>query len=461
MALLLALLCAVAVANQAPELQALLGDDQCAGETCALSALQRRGAKARRPSGSESPEAEHVSEEFRVDEDALAQFIEDSLQATHSPVDLAEVEEEAAAAVNYSYLASMGCFAKPQDYRLSWRAQGRDFFNQFTFVTEDDTHGAQKYLSKQEAFRKHVIEIDHSGSAIIRLGQIEASGDPNAPYKRTSVMIHSNYAWTPTSGMLVVMKYNHVPYGASIWPAFWLMNSDNVWPKGGEFDIMEYANDEASKITFHADRNCMLDGRKLGQCMAGKHMGGPGPMNCKTNYWKNQLGCRPQQVQRPGDWYAKNPGVIAAAWDDEGITVYHIPKNRIPSDLQEDQPRPQNWGEFAVAYLPMEKSHSCQNIASPQEIVLNIALCGDWAGNGWFRSGAAKRTGFTHGCGPLIFQPKNDCCTKFATHNDGRINDFFRRHAYFSIDYLKVFAPSHSPTPSASGVKRRGGQLLH
>lgn len=30
-------------------------------------------------------------------------------------------------------------------------------------------------------------------------------------------------------GMLVVMKYNHVPYGASIWPAFWLMNSDNVW----------------------------------------------------------------------------------------------------------------------------------------------------------------------------------------------------------------------------------------
>ena len=31
--------------------------------------------------------------------------------------------------------------------------------------------------------------------------------------------------------------------------------------------------------------------------------------------------------------------------------------------------------------------------------MLNIALCGDWAGNGWFRSGAAKRTGFTHGRG--------------------------------------------------------------
>ena len=29
--------------------------------------------------------------------------------------------------------------------------------------------------------------------------------------------------------------------------------------------------------------------------------------------------------------------------------------------------------------------------------MLNIALCGDWAGNGWFRSGEARGTGFTHG----------------------------------------------------------------
>lgn len=40
---------------------------------------------------------------------------------------------------------------------------------------------------------------------------------------------------------------------------------------------------EASKITFHADRNCMLDNRKLGECMRGKHMGGPGPSNCNTS----------------------------------------------------------------------------------------------------------------------------------------------------------------------------------
>ncbi|CAK9046711.1 Probable glycosidase C21B10.07 [Durusdinium trenchii] len=284
---------------------------------------------------------------------------------------------------------------------------------------QDDTHGAQKYLSKSEAFRKNarsssVISVSSKGSAVLRVGELIPTGDAGAPYKRNSVMIHSNYAWTPSAGMLVVMKYNHVPYGPSIWPALWLMNSDNVWPKGGEFDIMEYANDEASKITFHAERNCFLDNRKLENCMRGKHMGGPGPSNCNTNYWKNLLGCRPRQIQRTGSWYAKNPGVIAAAWDNDGITVYHIPEHRIPADLKDDRPKPENWGEFAVAYLPMEH-HSCKDIAQPQEIVLNIALCGDWAGNGWFRSGEARRTGYTHGCGPLIFEPNRDCCTHFAT----------------------------------------------
>lgn len=66
------------------------------------------------------------------------------------------------------------------------------------------------------------------------------------------------------------------------------------------------------------------------------------------NYWKNLFGCRPRQVQKNGQWYAKNPGrlscagveicqealfevqtflkltepgVMAAAWDDEGITA--------------------------------------------------------------------------------------------------------------------------------------------
>lgn len=31
------------------------------------------------------------------------------------------------------------------------------------------------------------------------------------------------------------------------------------------------------------------------------------------NYWKNLFGCRPRQVQKNGQWYAKNPGHLSCA----------------------------------------------------------------------------------------------------------------------------------------------------
>ena len=77
---------------------------------------------------------------------------------------------------------------------------------------QDDTHGAQKYLSKRQAFNdkvsasifcvpwascsdragrpaciSKVISISSSGSAILRVGELVATGDPGAPYKRNSV----------------------------------------------------------------------------------------------------------------------------------------------------------------------------------------------------------------------------------------------------------------------------------
>eukprot|EP00439_Symbiodinium_sp_Y106_P058177 s144_g8.t1 len=398
------------------EERALHQDDQCTGEQCALNALQHRGAKI----ATEAAEAEELQAEDEVE-------------------DMMDTEEDLG--VNYTELMEYGCFAKPSNMRLSWRASGRDFFQQFTFVTQDDTHGAHKYLNFHDAVRHGVIGATNHGSVFMKIGGIEPTGEWIAPYKRHSVMIHSNYAWHPQDGFLVVMKYNHVPWGPSIWPAFWLMNSDKVWPDGGEFDIMEFANDEASKITFHTDKNCLLDPRKVGSCMRGKRMGGSGPMNCNTNYWKNLFGCR----------------AFAASWDEDGITVYHIPNHEIPADLKEDKPRPESWGKWVVAYLPYV-SHTChKDLAGPQEIVLNIALCGDWAGNAWFRSGSARSTGFTHGCRADIGKPYEDCCTKYATSHDGRIEHMFRNQAYFDIDYMKVYTSSGARSPSLSGIHRRGG----
>jgi hypothetical protein len=391
---------------------ALSFDDQCAdsleGE-CALNALQRRGKKL--------------------------------------------VEGVAANSSDPS------CFATVKDYSLAFKAQGSSFFEGFTFMTVDDTHGAQQYLNKEEAIQAGVAAANETG-ATLRTGKVIPSTAPNAPFKRQSVMLHSNMAWSPSEGFVVVMKYNHVPWGAGIWPAFWLMNSDVLWPHGGEFDIMEYANDEPGKITFHTNKNCMLDGAKLAHCMSGKPIGGSGPHNCNTNYFQGLLGCRPQQVQRTGEWYSKNPGVLAAAWDESGVTVYHIPNDKIPDDLANEAPKPETWSDFVLAHLPFNKE-TCQDVAKPQEIVLNIALCGDWAGNAWFRSPAARRTGYTHGCSAILSNPKADCCSQFVTENTPRVNNYMQNRAYFDIDYIKVFTPHGQKLPPLmSGTFRRGGAPL-
>lgn len=464
--------------------EALLRDDQCAAvtEDCALNALQRQGKKAAKSvhRGTESSSASRQpwSESCAVYgcNERFWGYLADAscrcdVQCSKYGSCCADYVTTCRPSYTFGPVAPNQptgpgpfppsptlpqCFALPKTYSLAFRAQGKTFFDGFTFVTNDDTHGAQRYLSKDEAIRSGIASASDRG-VMLRLGQVVANVDPIAPYKRQSVNLHSNFAWSPTEGFLVVMKYKHIPYGASIWPAFWLMNSDVVWPAGGEFDIMEYANDETSKFSFHTDKSCFLDQVKMNSCIYGRMVGEAGSTNCKTNYFQNLMGCRPPHIERTGEWYAKTPGVIAAVWADSAITVYHIPESRIPVDLATDSPRPFTWDEFVIAYLPFSKD-SCQDVARPQEVVINIALCGDWAGNTWLKSPLAYATGVTSGCSESLSVPKDDCCSKFATDNSPGTNDYFQRQGFFDIDYVKVFTPEgHSKQPLMSGTYRRGG----
>lgn len=45
-----------------------------------------------------------------------------------------------------------------------------------------------------------------------------------------------------------------------------------------------------------------------------------------------------------------------------------------------------------MSFMPFDPV-SCVDIAHPQEIVINIALCGDWAGNSWWSCKECRDTG--------------------------------------------------------------------
>lgn len=398
------------------ELQAALqSDDACqaeGSEGCGLSVLQLR----------KSSDPAHAA---RNDKGPSREAAQPSREAAQSPI-----------------------------YRRSWAAMGDTFFDDFVFMTVDETHGANQYIDMETAMFEGLIST--GDSATIRVG------DPGDLYKRKTVNIHSKFAWSPDHGFLTVMKYKHLPTGPGVWPGFWFMNSDVLWPQGGELDVLEYANDEDSKVSFHTSSSrCTLDEVKMERRMQGvANLSKAGSSSCETAYFANKFGCLPAQRLHNGAWYAKRPGVIATEWSPEHIKVFHIPEQEIPEDLHSDAPKPETWDKWLHAYLPFNSG--CAQVAGQQEIVIDIAMCGDWAGGAWESSESARKTGFTKASGKChvdIWDPANDCCTKFIAHDDR--NELLAGLAYFEINYVKVFTPAAvMQQPLVSGTFKRGGALL-
>lgn len=465
---------------------ALSADDQCVddADSCALHALQRRSR--RQPETGATLEAAPTkagsTESSTMDKAALKKvsliggcnhygcvdFVpgrdcqcdpactkhgnccEDRAAVCILELENSQVHKQNAS-VNAALLVS-GCASRfPMTYTKNWESSGQTFFDDWSFMSVEETHGATQYLQKEQALAEGIISTV-GGKAIIRTGGL---GDQN---KRKSVNLHSNYAWPTEKSWLLVLKYDHLPYGPGVWPGFWTMNSDQVWPLGGELDILEYANDEANKVSFHTNKDCYLDQAKLYSCVHGGGVSDTGPLNCNTNYFANLMGCRPQQRRHNGLYFSSRPGVIATEWTPEHIKVFHIPQDELPDDLQSNSPRPDGWDRWIMAYLPFSNTAACRDIALPQEIVLSLALCGDWAGNAWERCPTCLLTGMNSNAGTCqtnIWDPANDCCTKFVT---SAAAEQALSTAYFSIDYVKVFVPEGYPLGGVlSGTKLRGG----
>jgi len=343
----------------------------------------------------------------------------------------------------------------PKAYSLNWEAEGDTFFEKFTFVTQDDVHGAHQFTTREEAEKEGVISTKN-GRAQLRFGGLREPSYDGEAWKRYSVNIHTNEAWHPKPGFIAVLHYTHLPHGCGIWPSFWAMNSDKVWPAGGELDILEFANNEQNKVTFHMGGKCKLDKKRAAACAPKGHTTLHSE-DCETSYFEGKLGCMAYQRQPTGGNLAALPGVIAAEWTDRHITIYHIPEAEIPMDLRNDQPRPENWARWVIAYLPFEPG--CMHNVGPQELVLNLQLCGDWAGATWDKTCAnagGSQLWNKHGCESGLSSP-TDCCTKFVTSHLRDIQ--MKYYSDWDIKSLKVYT-STGERSKKSGTFLRDGVPL-
>ncbi|EPS45592.1 hypothetical protein H072_413 [Dactylellina haptotyla CBS 200.50] len=299
----------------------------------------------------------------------------------------------------------------PSYTKLDYGLMDVCFFDMFDYGNGTEaTHGFTNYVTREGAAWSNLTYAT-SNQAIIRVLPRDDTGTAGRP----TVKIFSKRRYTHG---LFIFDVAHVPYGCGTWPALWMSDPEpNVWPRNGEIDIVEAVNqgNKGFQAALHTIEGCEMSVKR-------KQTGNSLSTNClnSTNY---NMGCA---VQGPDLGYGaefnnNGGGVYAMEWRTAGIRVWFFSRNQIPLDIMFGMPDPSGWGT-ATADFPSTKCDINSHFQN-HRIIINISLCGDWAG------------------AENVYVGEYNCpgaCAEFVA----RYPEAFQQ-AYWAINSIKVYtAPS-------------------
>ncbi|EGN98170.1 glycoside hydrolase family 16 protein, partial [Serpula lacrymans var. lacrymans S7.3] len=299
---------------------------------------------------------------------------------------------------------------------------GSTFFNDWTFYNNYDnlTNGDAIFVSASEGASDQLAYVDSSTLHAI----IKVDNTTTVPYnqKRNTVRITSNDSFA--IGSVWVADMYHVPYGCSVWPAWW--SQAPSWPAGGEIDTFEGVNMMTmNQMSLHTETGCMVENQNQTSTLIQS-------TNCSASANGNQ-GCI---VQDPsGSSYGAGfagvgGGAFVTEMAESGINIWFFPRSQIPSSLTSNASTidTSTFGT-AVGNWPSGGCNTTE-FFQPQQLIFDITLCG--AGS------------------PATF---NATCTGVC-YNDyviGPASNY--NEAYFEIGYVRVFGTEGADTvisPSGS-----------
>ncbi|KAH7098711.1 glycoside hydrolase family 16 protein [Auriculariales sp. MPI-PUGE-AT-0066] len=297
-------------------------------------------------------------------------------------------------------------------YHIAETNVGKSFYDHFDFeAIPDPTHGRVNYLNKKDAQSQNITYAGKD-SFILRVGT-KNKLSPSGP-GRSSVRLKSKKLWNKH---VTVIDLRHMPQGCGTWPAIWEFAPTPSWPYGGEVDILEGVNDQAAnQAALHTDAGCTMSNLK----QSGKLLHSDcnafadGNTGCTTQFTKaNSFG--PSFNKHGGGYFAMER-------TSSSIKVWFWPRSGggAPSAIVKGSKSidPSKWGTPMASY----NSNSC-NIGSKfkaSNVIINIALCGDWAGSPavWGQSACAS---------------KGDCVS-YVNNNPAAF-----KNAYFNFKALRVY----------------------
>jgi len=298
-------------------------------------------------------------------------------------------------------------------YQRKLHAQGNGFFDNFDFFTAGDpTHGYVNYVNRSWAEKRGYVQT--KGNSVY-IGVDTTSVVPNGARGRDAIRLTSHTSWG--SG-LFILDLTHMPTGCATWPAWWLVGPN--WPNSGEIDIIEGVNtNTVDSTTLHTSSGCDMSGEDsnmfTGKWGLGKN--GQPSTNCYVNApgeYQNQ-GCGIVGGNYGPNFNAGNGGVYVLEWTISYIRAFYFSRNNIPGDITAGNPTPSQWGK-PYAYFGLGKN--CPDVHFENvQIVINTALCGDWAG-----------AAFGGQC------PGLGSCNSYVQNNPSKFQE-----AFWAINYLDVY----------------------
>ncbi|KAI8996320.1 concanavalin A-like lectin/glucanase domain-containing protein [Trametes punicea] len=317
-------------------------------------------------------------------------------------------------------------------YNFVKEYSGSDFFTGWDFgngTYDSTTHGHVNYLNQSAAMSQQLAYVNDAGNAIIKVDNFSLVIWEN---KRNSVRIETT-DFFPV-GSVFVFNATHLPYGCSVWPSFWTKGPN--WPAGGEIDIVESVNLMSNnQMALHTASGCT-------QPSNATQLGKTSGSDCSAGV-DSATGCAVEETQPKSfgaDFASAGGGVWATQFDVSGIYIWFWSRKDVPDSVTNanNSIDTSSWGTPSAAW----PASSCQipNYFDAQQLVIDITLCGDWAG---------QPNIYQSTCGgPLGNSTVDICYIDNVINTNGSNYD----NAYFEISSIKVFTVNGTVlTPTVSG----------
>ncbi|KAF9523112.1 glycoside hydrolase family 16 protein [Crepidotus variabilis] len=266
-------------------------------------------------------------------------------------------------------------------YLVKDNVSGPEFYKYFNFETIDDpTHGRVTYVDQLTAIREN-LTYTTPDTFILRAEHENVL--PSYGPGRKSVRIISKKAFKTH---VAIFDVRHMPEGCGTWPAIWELYPYN-WPSGGEVDIVEGVNNQpVNAATLHTNGGCSMPPSSSWGSKR-KQLGTDNQNNCdwRANY---NAGCGvsfpkdgppsfgPAFNKAGGGWFVFERTPYAMRfwfWSRNDLKVPEEIKSPIAPLVD-----PSRYGT-PYAYFPNTKCDFKQYFRE-NNIVINLTLCGDWAG---------------------------------------------------------------------------------